>query len=55
MSVGTEITVEQLEADPYPIYKQLREEEPVCYVESAGLWLLTRWDDVQYVGAIAFA
>jgi cytochrome P450 len=49
MSVGTEITVEQLEADPYPIYKQLREEEPVCYVESVGLWLVTRWDDVQYV------
>jgi cytochrome P450 len=49
MSVGTQITVAQLEDDPYPIYKQLREEEPVCYVESVGLWLVTRWDDVQYV------
>ena len=49
MSVGTEITVEQLEADPYPIYEQLREEEPVCFVESVGLWLVTRWSDVQYV------
>ncbi len=49
MSVGTEITVEQLEADPYPIYKQLRAEAPVCFVESVGLWLVTRWDDVQYV------
>jgi cytochrome P450 len=49
MSVGTEITVEQLESDPYPIYRQLREEEPVCYVESVGLWLVTRWADVQYV------
>jgi cytochrome P450 len=49
MSVGTEITVEQLESDPYPIYGQLREEEPVCYVESVGLWLVTRWPDVQYV------
>src|SRR5919198_6487036 len=49
LSVGTEITVEQLEADPYPIYKQLRAEEPVCFVESVGLWLVTRWDDVQYV------
>jgi cytochrome P450 len=49
LSVGTEITVEQLEADPYPIYKQLREEEPVCFVESVGLWLVTRWDGVQYV------
>jgi len=49
MSVGTQLTVEQLEHDPYPIYKHLREEEPVCHVESVGLWLVTRWDDVQYV------
>jgi cytochrome P450 len=49
LSVGTEITVEQLEADPYPIYKHLRAEEPVCFVESVGLWLVTRRDDVQYV------
>jgi cytochrome P450 len=49
LSVGTEITVEQLDADPYPIYKQLRNEEPVCHVDSVGLWLITRWDDVQLV------
>ena len=49
MSVGTEITLEQLEADPYPIYAQLRDEEPVCFIEAVGLWLVTRWDDVQYV------
>lgn len=49
MSVGTEITVEALERDPYPIYAQLRADEPVCFVESVGLWLVTRWDDVQHV------
>jgi cytochrome P450 len=49
LSVGTEIGVEQLESDPYPIYEQLRAEEPVCLVDSVGLWLVTRWDDVQYV------
>src|ERR671932_2512531 len=49
MTVGTEITVEQLESDPYPIYKHLRDEEPVCFVESVGLWLVTRWADVQHV------
>jgi cytochrome P450 len=47
--VGSEISVAQLEADPYPIYEQLREEQPVCFVESVGLWLVTRWDDVQHV------
>lgn len=49
MSVGAEISVERLESDPYPIYKRLREEEPVCFVDSVGLWLVTRWSDVQYV------
>ena len=49
MSIGAEISVEQLERDPYPIHKQLRAEAPVCFVESVGLWLVTRWDDVQYV------
>ena len=49
MSAGAEITVEQLEADPYPVYERLRAEAPVCHVESVGLWLVTRWDDVQYV------
>jgi cytochrome P450 len=48
-SFGSEITVEALEDDPYPIYKRLRAEEPVSWVESVGLWLVTRWDDVQHV------
>lgn len=49
MNVDTEITVDQLEADPYPIYRRLRDERPVCFVESVGLWLVTRWADVQHV------
>jgi cytochrome P450 len=48
-TVGSTITVEDLEGDPYPIYEQLREEEPVSWVESVGLWLVTRWDDVNYI------
>ena len=43
------ITVEDLERDPYPIYERLRDEEPVAYVPSVGLWLVTRWDDVQHI------
>jgi cytochrome P450 len=46
---GATVTVEALESDPYPIYKRLRDEEPVSWVESVGLWLVTRWDDVVYV------
>jgi cytochrome P450 len=46
---GGTVTVEALESDPYPIYKRLRDEEPVSWVESVGLWLVTRWDDVVHV------
>jgi cytochrome P450 len=45
----SEITVEALEADPFPIYARLRAEAPVCYVPAVGLHLVTRWDDVQHV------
>jgi cytochrome P450 len=48
-AVGQSISVEELERDPYPAYERLREEEPVSWVESVGLWLVTRWDDVQHV------
>ena len=48
-TVGGTITVEELERDPYPAYERLREQEPVSWVESVGLWLVTRWDDVTEV------
>src|SRR5712672_999267 len=32
-------------ADPYPFYRRLREEAPVCKTQQ-GFWLLTRYDDV---------
>ena len=46
---GSTVALEELERDPYPIYKRLRDEEPVSYVESVGLWLVTRWSDVNHV------
>jgi cytochrome P450 len=49
MTIGETVSVESLEADPYPIYERLRAEEPVSWVESVGLWLVTRWDDVQHI------
>ena len=46
---GSSVTLEELERDPYPIYKRLRDEEPVSYVDAVDLWLVSRWDDVTYV------
>jgi cytochrome P450 len=49
MSIGEEVTLEELERDPYPVYARLRDEEPVSWVPAVGLWLVTRYDDVRYV------
>ncbi len=45
-AVGDAITVDELEADPYPIYARLRRDAPACYVPAVDLWLVTRWADV---------
>src|ERR1044072_6711024 len=34
--------------NPYPLYSRLRAEEPVCWCEALGCWLLTRYDDVVF-------
>ena len=44
------VTVEALEADPYPIYARLRREAPVCFIPAVQLWFVTRYEDVEYVG-----
>jgi len=49
MTFAETISLEALEADPYPIYSRLRDEEPVGWVPSVQLWLVTRWDDVRSV------
>ena len=48
---AAEITVEQLDEDPYPIYARMRREAPVCFVPAVGLWFVTRWDDVEYAAS----
>ena len=49
MTIGGEVTLEDLERDPYPTYERLRDEEPVSWVPAVGLWLVTRHDDVKHV------
>jgi cytochrome P450 len=44
--VADDVTVEDLERDPYPIYARLRREAPVCWIPAVGLWFITRWTDV---------
>jgi cytochrome P450 len=36
----------ELHDDPYPVYRQLRDEHPLYYCEARGVWVLSRFDDV---------
>lgn len=51
MSIGAELGLADLESDPDPILARMRAEEPVCWVPSMDMWLVTRWDDVAYMEA----
>ncbi len=45
----SEVTVAQLDDDPYPLYAQWRQESPVIYVRAVDLWFVTRWEDAETV------
>ena len=32
--------------DPYPVYRRMRQEDPVYWSEGLGAWVLTRYNDV---------
>ena len=40
------LTTAAFYTDPYPLYDQLRAEQPVYWSDAVGAWLLTRYDDV---------
>jgi cytochrome P450 len=35
--------------NPYPTYAELRANDPVCRIEPYGWWVVSRYEDVQYV------
>jgi len=43
------ITLEVLDRDPFPIYRRLRAEAPVCRIRAAGRTFLTKAADTRYV------
>src|SRR5512134_3541371 len=42
----THLQQPHIRSNPYPFYKQLREQDPVHWDEEMGFWVLTRYDDV---------
>lgn len=43
-----ELYSKEIDANPFPAYARLRDEYPCYWSESAGLWFLTRYDDVAH-------
>ena len=37
---------EEIRANPYPFYQQLREQDPIHWDEELGFWVLTRYTDI---------
>ena len=37
----------EIERDPYPVYRQLREEAPLYYNEQYDFYALSRYEDVE--------
>jgi len=44
--VGTQLFGPEMHEDPYPVYRELREREPVYWDEALEAWILTAYDDV---------
>jgi len=47
-----EVTIDQLNADPYPIYDSLRDIAPIVYLPQIDEWLVTSWDHCRAIGAL---
>lgn len=46
---AVDLHLTELEDNPYPILKKLRANNPVAWIPGMAMWLVTRWDDVNFV------
>ncbi|MDH3223142.1 MAG: cytochrome P450, partial [Gemmatimonadota bacterium] len=44
--IGSSVSIEELARDPYPLFRRLRDREPVAWAPELGMWMLTRRDDI---------
>lgn len=46
MSYRFDFFASEFDADPFPVYKVLRDEHPCYWHEQTNIWMLTRFDDI---------
>jgi cytochrome P450 len=44
--VGGEITLAELDSDPYPAFERLRQYEPISWIAALNMWYLVGYEDV---------
>jgi cytochrome P450 len=49
MDIGKSITLAELNNNPYPSYKKLRDTETVVWVDAVNRWMVTRWEDIIHI------
>lgn len=49
MSIARSLTSKDLYADPYPVYRELRDDDPWAWSDGLGMWLVSRYEDVVFV------
>lgn len=47
--IGASVTAEALDRDPYPIYRRMRESEPISWVPALGMYYVVRYDLVERI------
>jgi cytochrome P450 len=45
--VGREITLEELDRDPYPAFERLRRYEPISWIAALKMWYIVGYEDVR--------
>ena len=45
-SLDFELDSPEVKRDPFPLLRRLRKEDPIHYVESSDLWLVSRYEDI---------
>jgi cytochrome P450 len=45
--LGHEVSLAELEADPYPVFARLRGHEPITWLRALNMWYVTGYEDVR--------
>jgi cytochrome P450 len=45
--LGREVTLDELDRDPYPVFARLREREPISWLPALGMWYVLGYEDVR--------